>query len=165
MKESLGREWQMGTMQLDFQIPRNFKLSFTNEKGEEETPVVIHRVIYGSMERFIGILTEHYAGAFPLWLAPVQVKILPISDKFIDYSSEVFNKLKDKFRVELDSRSETLGARIREAELTKTPIIVIIGAKEESSSTVSVRAREKGDLGAMKLDEFFSQFQGESVLE
>src|SRR3972149_5914921 len=154
MKDSLEREWQMGTIQLDFQIPLNFKLKFTDEKGREETPVVIHRVIYGSLERFIGILVEHYAGLFPLWLAPEQVRILPISDRFNDYAQKVVTRLQAKgLRGKLDDANESLGKKIRNAELEKVPYMFIVGEKEVKAKTVAVRHHSKGDLGAKKLDE------------
>lgn len=154
MKDSLEREWQMGTIQLDFQIPLNFKLKFTDEKGREETPVVIHRVVYGSLERFIGILVEHYAGLFPLWVAPEQVRILPISDKFNDYAQGIVEKLKSaEIRAKLDNSNESLGKKIRNAELEKVPYMFIVGEKEKKAGTVSVRHHAKGDLGSKKLEE------------
>lgn len=154
MKDSLEREWQMGTIQLDFQIPLNFKLKFTNEKGKEETPVVIHRVVYGSLERFIGILVEHYAGLFPLWVAPEQVRILPISDKFNDYAQGIVEKLKSaEIRAKLDNSNESLGKKIRNAELEKVPYMFIVGEKERKAGTVAVRHHSKGDLGTKKLEE------------
>ena len=154
-KDASGREIQIPTVQVDFATPKRFNLTYVNEKGEQASPVMVHRAILGSYERFMALLIEYFAGAFPMWLSPVQIKILPISDKFIDYSKEVYTKLlKEGFRVELDDRSETLGSRIRDAELTKVPFTIIIGAKETESGAVSVRSREKGDLGSMTLDDF-----------
>ncbi|MFA6423399.1 MAG: threonine--tRNA ligase [Patescibacteria group bacterium] len=162
IEDALGRSWQVATIQLDFQLPGRFKCEYTDENGNIKTPVMIHAAVFGSFERMIGILLEHFGGALPLWLSPVQVKILPISDKFINYAQAILNKLQEKhIRVELDQRSETLGAKIRGAELTKTPFVVILGAKEEESSTVSVRSREKGDQGSMQLDDFFKLLKGE----
>lgn len=161
MKDSLGREWQTGTIQLDFQQPKNFKLNYTNNEGHELTPAVIHRAIYGSFERFLGILTEHYAGAFPLWLSPVQVAILPISDIVLTYAQNVTSELKmNGMRVELDASSQTLGNKIRTHTLQKVPFLCIIGQKEQERSAldgkqyVSVRSREGTDLGTVELSAF-----------
>ncbi len=152
MKDSLGREWQMGTIQLDFQLPLNFDLKYIDEDGKEKTPVIVHRVVYGSLERFIGILTEHYAGAFPAWIAPVQAVILPISDKFNVYAEDVLSKLKDLgVRIELDDRKESLGKKIRESELKKIPCMIIIGQKEVEANSISVRFLADGDQGHMDL--------------
>lgn len=160
MKDSLGREWQMGTIQLDSQIPRNFKLSYTDADGKEKTPVVIHRVIYGSLERFIGILIEHYAGAFPAWLAPVQVAVMPISEKFNDYAREVNAQLRAAgIHAELGAANETLGKRIREAELQKIPYLLVVGEREADAKTVAVRERGKGDQGAMELPRFIERIR------
>ncbi|MBI4034886.1 MAG: threonine--tRNA ligase, partial [Candidatus Chisholmbacteria bacterium] len=157
MNDSLGRGWQMGTLQLDFQIPARFKLQYAAPDGTMKTPVVIHRVIYGSLERFMGILIEHYAGAFPVWLAPVQAAILPISEKHLDYAKKVTQQLVEQgIRVELDDRAESLQKRIRDAELKKIPYMVIIGDKEVKSNTVSIRARGEKDLGSMNLKKFIS---------
>ncbi|MDP3948493.1 MAG: threonine--tRNA ligase [bacterium] len=142
MKDSIGREWQMGTIQLDFQQPRRFQLEYADKDGGKKTPVAIHRVIYGSMERFIGILIEHFAGAFPLWLSPVQAIILPLSEKFTGYANDVFAKIRENnIRVEISDSDETLGKRIREAEMKKIPYVLVVGEKEEKSKTVSVRKR------------------------
>ncbi len=152
MKDSLGREWQMGTIQLDFQLPLNFNLKYIDEDGKEKTPVIVHRVVYGSLERFIGILTEHYAGAFPSWIAPVQAVILPISDKFNIYSEDILKKLiKLGIRVELDDRKESLGKKIRESEMKKIPAMIIIGQKEVEANSISVRMLSGGDQGQMDL--------------
>ncbi len=143
MKDSLGRQWQMGTLQLDFQIPSRFKLKFTSEDGSAKTPVVIHRVIYGSLERFIGIIIEHFAGAFPTWISPVQVKILPITDRNIAAAEDLGKKLESEgVRFEVDHRSETLQAKIRDAQMEKVPYMVVLGDKEEASGKLAVRNRE-----------------------
>jgi len=147
MKDSLGRDWQMGTIQLDFQLPRRFDLKYTDKDGTEKTPVVIHRVIYGSFERFIGIITEHFAGSFPLWLSPTQVKVIPVSEKFEEYSLNILKKLKNnKIRAEIDVRNETLGARVRDAQNEKVPYMVIIGQKEQDENTITLRKRNSKDL-------------------
>lgn len=162
MKDSLGREWQMGTVQLDFQMPKRFKLSYIDSKGKKETPVAIHRVVYGSLERFIGILIEHYAGAFPLWLSPVQAAVIPISEKHNDYAKKNEKQLKENnIRVELKNENETLGRKIREAELQKIPYLLIVGDKEISVNAVSARERGKGDLGQMPLEKFLEKIQKE----
>lgn len=155
MKDSLGREWQMGTIQLDFQLPRRFDLKYTDKDGLEKTPVVIHRVIYGSFERFIGIITEHFAGNFPVWLSPVQVKIIPISDKFEDYTKEIFQKIKnEKVRVEIDFRNETLGAKIRDAQNEKVPYMIIIGQKEVNEQTLTIRKNNSKEMETFSLNQF-----------
>jgi threonyl-tRNA synthetase len=160
MKDSLGRDWQMGTLQLDFQIPLRFNLKYSAQDGTLKSPVVAHRVIYGSMERFIGILIEHFGGAFPVWLSPVQVKILPISEKQFTYSEKIKTKLmKAGVRVELDDRSETLGAKIRDAQNMKIPYMVIVGQKEVDASKIAVRTREGKDLGQTELDTFIKNLQ------
>lgn len=155
MDDCLGRQWQTGTIQLDFQLPRNFDLKYIDSKGEEQTPVVIHRVIYGSLERFIGILIEQFAGAFPTWISPVQVAVLPISEKTMDYSKEVAEKLqKLGMRVELVTDADSLGKKIRNAEASKVPYMLIIGEKEAEAKVVSVRQRGQKDLGTMSVDDF-----------
>lgn len=160
MKDALHREWQMGTIQLDFQQPRRFKLAYTDTDGQKKTPVVIHRVIYGSLDRFIGLLIEHYAGAFPLWLSPVQVAVLPISDQQIEYATNVVQQLKEVgVRVELDDRSESIGKKIRAAETQKVPVMVIVGKKEVEAGTVAVRSRAKGDEGAKRIADFITDLQ------
>jgi len=157
MKDSLGRDWQMGTIQLDFQLPRRFNLKYTDKDGLEKTPVVIHRVIYGSFERFIGIITEHFGGSFPLWLSPTQVKIIPVSEKFEEYSQQVLKNLKDlKVRTEIDLRNETLGARVRDAQNEKTPYMIIIGQKEVDSNSITLRKRNSKDLSEMSLENFIN---------
>jgi threonyl-tRNA synthetase len=155
MKDSLGRPWQMGTIQLDFQLPRRFNLKYTDKDGVEKTPVVIHRVIYGSFERFIGIITEHFAGSFPLWLSPTQVKVIPVSEKFSEYAEKILQELKNnKIRSEIDLRNETLGARVRDAQNEKVPYMIIIGQNEVSDETITIRKRNSKDLSKMTIFEF-----------
>lgn len=162
MKDCLGREWQMGTVQVDFQLPLRFNLSYIDSNGEKKTPILIHRALFGSFERFIGIITEHFAGAFPVWLAPVQVKVLPISDNQKEYANKVVSELQDKgLRVELDDRQEKIGYKIREAQLQKVPYMLILGEKEVDAGAVGVRARKEGDIGAMKVEEFISKIEEE----
>ena len=160
--DAIGREWQCGTIQLDFQLPQRFELEYMGADGEKHRPIMIHRVLYGSIERFIGILTEHYAGAFPTWVAPVQVKILPVSDKFLDYAKEVAEKLDNEhIRVEVDTRSEKLGWKIREAQKEKVPYMLVVGEKDMNDKTVSVRSRKNGDEGAFGLPEFMERIKKE----
>jgi len=155
MDDALGREWQMGTIQLDFQQPKRFKLSYVDNKGQLKTPAVIHRVIYGSLERFIGILIEHFAGNLPVWISPVQVKILPISEKNFSYGESITNKLKNEgVRATLDNRNETLQAKIRDAQIEKIPYMLIVGDREEKTNKVAVRLRNKKDLGAIDIKQF-----------
>ena len=162
MKDCLGREWQMGTIQLDFQLPGRFNLSYIDKEGNKKTPIMIHRAILGSFERFLGIITEHFAGAFPMWLAPVQVKVLSIADAHIDYAKQVKEKLEEKgIRVELDDRSEKIGYKIREAQLQKIPYMLIIGDKEIQNNAVGVRSRKDGDIGQMKLEQFIEKAEEE----
>lgn len=157
LMDSIGRTWQCGTIQLDFQLPIRFGAEYTGADGEKHRPIMIHRVVFGSIERFIGILIEHYAGKFPFWLAPVQVKVLPISDRFMEYAMEVTESLKlAGIRCELDRRDEKLGYKIREAQMDKVPYMLILGQKEQEEHGVSVRKRDEGDLGAMSLEEFIS---------
>ena len=163
LTDSIGRTWQCGTIQLDFQLPQRFEAEYTGEDGQKHRPIMIHRVVFGSIERFIGILIEHYAGKFPVWLAPVQVKILPVSDKSADYAKQVEAVLKAKgIRVETDLRNEKIGYKIREAQLEKLPYMLIIGDKEKEEGTVAVRMREKGDIGSMALDEFAERVKREN---
>ena len=159
VKDSIGRTWQCGTIQLDFQLPQRFDLDYVGEDGERHRPIMLHRVVFGSIDRFIGILIEHYAGKFPVWLSPVQVKILPVSDKFLDYSEEIANALREQdIRVELDNRNEKLGYKIREARMEKVPYMIVVGEKELQANMVSVRARdmepEKADMEQMSVEEF-----------
>ena len=162
LEDSIGRTWQCGTIQLDFQLPQRFELEYTGADGEKHRPIMIHRVVFGSIERFIGILIEHFAGAFPTWLAPVQVKILPISDKYADYSKEVLDKLTEAgIRAEMDTRSEKIGYKIREAQTQKIPYMLVVGQKEEEEKTVSVRSRFAGDEGASSVESFIESIQKE----
>ena len=155
LEDSLGRTWQCGTVQLDSQMPERFELEYVGPDGEKHRPMMIHRVVFGSIERFIGILTEHYGGAFPTWLAPVQVKVLPITDRTADYADEITKKLSDMgFRVEVDHRSEKVGYKIREAQLEKVPYMLVLGDKEAEAGQVAVRARSGEDLGAMDYEAF-----------
>lgn len=157
LTDCIGRTWQCGTIQLDYQLPQRFELEYVGADGQKHRPIMIHRVAFGSIERFLGILIEQYAGAFPTWLAPVQVKILPISDKFMDYAKEVKAELEAlDIKVELDSRAEKIGYKIREAQMEKVPFMFVVGEKEVESKTVSVRERREGDLGAMSIDEISS---------
>ena len=158
LRDCIGRTWQCGTIQLDFQMPERFDLVYIGADGEKHRPVMIHRTIFGSIERFIAILTEHYAGAFPLWLAPVQVKVLPITDKHNEYAEQIRKDLfKKGFRAEADLRNEKVGYKIREAQVDKIPFMLIVGDKEMQEGTVSVRERDKGDLGASSLNEFVEE--------
>ncbi len=157
LSDSLGRTWQCGTIQLDMQLPERFELEYIGADGEKHRPAMIHRVVLGSIERFIGVITEHFAGAFPTWLAPVQVKLLPIADRHLDYINEVKAKLEEKgLRVEIDDRSEKIGYKIREAQLRKIPYMILCGDKDIEANTVSVRSRKQGDIGAMSVEKFLS---------
>ncbi len=160
--DCIGRTWQCGTIQLDFQLPQRFGLEYIGPDGEKHRPIMIHRVVFGSIERFIGILIEHFAGAFPTWLAPVQVRVLPISDKYMDYARSVKEKLDDAgIRAELDLRSEKIGYKIREAQNARVPYMLVVGQKEEESGTVAVRSRFAGDEGAKTLEEFIQAVREE----
>ena len=162
LEDSIGRTWQCGTIQLDFQLPQRFELEYMGADGEKHRPIMIHRVLFGSVERFIGILIEHFAGAFPTWLAPVQVKVLPISDKFIDYADSVAAKLNDAgIRTEVDTRSEKIGYKIRSAQMEKIPYMLVVGQKEEEEGVVSVRSRFAGDEGQKELGQFMEAIQEE----
>ena len=158
LEDSLGRTWQCGTIQLDFQMPEKFDMTYIGEDGEKHRPVMVHRAILGSMERFIGILTEHFAGAFPIWLSPVQTIILPITDDQADYAREIAQKLKKAgVRAEVDYRNEKIGYKIREAQMQKIPYMLVVGKKEVESQTVSVRDRKEGDVGIKTIDEILAQ--------
>ena len=158
LSDCLGRTWQCGTIQLDMQLPERFELEYTGADNEKHRPVMIHRVVLGSIERFIGVITEHYAGAFPLWLSPVQVEVLPVSNAFNDYAAEVTKKLDDAgIRVHLDDRNEKIGYKIREAQLQKTPYMLVVGEREKNDGSVSVRTRSGEDKGAVKTEEFIAQ--------
>jgi len=153
MQDALGRDWQMGTIQLDFQQPKRFGLKYIDQNGQEKTPIVIHRVIYGSLERFIGILIEHFAGAFPVWLAPTQAVVLPVSDKHLDYAKSIKDTLaKHKIRVSLDDKNETIGNKIRKAQEQKTPYMLIVGDQEVDHQTVNLRLRDGQQLGEVSID-------------
>ena len=164
LRDSLGRTWQCGTIQLDFQMPLNFQLEYTAEDGSKQRPIMIHRVCFGSIERFIGILTEHYAGKFPVWLAPTQVKVLPVSEKSMEYSKKVYNAIRlSGIRTELDERNEKIGYKIREAQqVERVPYMLVIGANEADSGTVTVRNRDTGESTTMGLDAFIAKVQQET---
>lgn len=160
LEDCIGRTWQCGTIQLDFQMPERFDLTYTGSDGEKHRPVMIHRVVFGSIERFMGILTEQYAGAFPMWLSPVQVKVLSLTERTADKCLEIAEQLKEKgFRVETDNRNEKIGMKIREAQLEKVPYMLVIGDRDVEQEVVSVRDRKQGDLGAMKLEAFMEKIK------
>ena len=162
LEDSLGRTWQCGTVQLDFQMPERFELEYVGDDGEKHRPVMIHRVVLGSIERFIGVITEHFAGAFPTWLSPVQVMVIPISEKHAGYAEEVLRKLDaEGIRAEVDSRNEKMGYKIREAQLQKIPYMLVVGDKEAESGTVSIRSRRDGDEGQLPLGDFISRIREE----
>lgn len=162
MKDSLERDWQMGTVQLDFQLPKNFNLKYIDADGKEKTPVTIHRVVYGSLERFIGILIEHTAGALPTWIAPIQAEIIPITDRNIAYGQKILNQLKDlNIRAEIDDRSEKMQLKIRNAQMQKIPYMLIIGDREQQAGQVAVRTREGKDLGAIPVEQFIETVKKE----
>lgn len=158
IKDAIGRTWQCGTIQLDMQLPKRFELEYVDADGTKKEPIMIHRVIYGSIDRFLGIITENFAGAFPLWLAPVQIQILNINDSVLDYANSVAEKLKSLgFRVEIDDRNEKIGKKIREAQLQKIPYMLVIGENEKSNNNICVRSRSQGDLGTQTLDDFIKE--------
>ena len=160
LRDSLGRTWQCGTIQLDFQMPQRFDLEYTAEDGSKKRPIMIHRVCFGSIERFIGILIEHFAGKFPVWLAPVQVKVIPVSEKSMDYATGVYEKLKAAgIRTELDHKDEKVGYKIRQAQLEKVPFMLVLGEKEAAEGAITVRSRDKGDLGAAQLEVFIADIK------
>jgi threonyl-tRNA synthetase len=162
LQDALGRGWQCATHQLDFFMPEKFELKYAGKDGQEKRPIIIHRTIIGSLERFIGVLIEHYAGAFPVWLSPVQAIIIPITDKEIPYAQKVFQEINEAgIRVELDDRSETTSAKIRDAELQKIPYMIIVGQKEIKAKNISVRARGENDLGQMNLSKFIEKIEEE----
>ena len=162
LEDSIGRTWQCGTIQLDFQLPLRFELEYTGADGEKHRPIMIHRVVFGSIERFIGILIEHFAGAFPTWLAPVQVKVLPISDKHLEYGMQVLEELRAAgIRAEIDTHAEKIGYKIRQSRLEKVPYMLIVGQKEEEDHKVSMRSRYDGDAGSMDLSAFIEQVREE----
>jgi threonyl-tRNA synthetase len=162
IKDAIGRNWQLGTIQVDFSMPERFKATYIDNKGSKQTPVMIHRAILGSLERFIGVLIEHFAGAFPTWLSPVQVAIIPVSDKFGDYAKEVEKKLKENnIRVKINDSSETLGKRIRETQIQKTPYILVVGEKEKESNSVAVRSRDNNEQEVLPTDQFIENIKTE----
>lgn len=164
LEDSIGRTWQCGTIQLDFQLPQRFEAEYIGEDGRMHRPIMIHRVIFGSIERFMGILIEHYAGKFPLWLSPVQIRILPISVKYLDYAKAVEFVLKKKgLRCETDERDEKTGWKIRTAQLEKIPYMLIVGEKEMNGGSVSVRKRDGGDLGNMTLERLLELLHEEGI--
>ncbi len=162
LEDSIGRTWQCGTIQLDFQMPEKFDMTYIGPDGSQHRPVMLHRTAYGSLERFFGILIEHYAGAFPFWLAPVQVKMIPVNEEHVDYAAEVEQKLRRLgYRVEKDSRDEKLGKKIRDAQMEKVPFMLVLGGREVEGGTLSVRERSGGDIGAMSFDEFAQVLAGQ----
>jgi threonyl-tRNA synthetase len=163
LEDAIGRTWQCGTIQLDFQMPERFELEYTGADGLKHRPIMIHTVAFGSIERFIGILTEHFAGAFPLWLAPVQVIVMPITDRCREYAEKAAAQLADAgLRVETDFRSEKIGYKIREAQMQKIPYMLVLGDKEAETGTVTVRKRSDGDQGTMNLDDFIMALKTEN---
>ena len=157
LRDSIGRTWQCGTIQLDFQLPQRFEAEYVAEDGTKKRPIMIHRVCFGSIERFIGILIEHFAGMFPVWLAPVQVKVIPVSEKSMEYATGVYEKLRAAgIRTELDHKDEKVGYKIRQAQLEKVPFMLVLGEKEAAEGAITVRSRDKGDLGSAQLDEFIA---------
>src|SRR5206468_8444977 len=155
IENAIGRLWQLGTVQWDFNLPERFELEYIGEDNKPHRPVMVHRALLGSIERFFGVLIEHYAGAFPLWLAPVQIAVLPITDRINEYAGKVAQEFRAAgLRVELNVRNDKIGAKIRDAQLQKVPFMIVLGAREMEDSKVAVRERSKGDLGAMSLEEF-----------
>jgi threonyl-tRNA synthetase len=160
--DAIGRPWQLSTVQFDFNLPGRFELEYVGEDGSRHRPLMVHRALWGSVERFFGVLIEHYAGAFPAWLAPVQTSVLPLSEKTAEYARTVTKQLKDAgFRVHLDDRNEKLQAKIRDAQLQKIPYMLVVGGKEAEAGTVAVRHRTKGDLGPRPLDQFIADLRAE----
>jgi threonyl-tRNA synthetase len=162
MTDSLGRSWQLGTVQLDYSMPERFQLSYTGADNQEHRPVMIHRALFGSYERFIGVMIEHYAGELPLWLAPVQAIVLPVSERFNDYGASVRDSLRgEETRVDLDDRNESIGRKIREAELRKVPYMLVVGEREQGEGAVAVRAHHGGDVGSLSVEQFAQRLRGE----
>ena len=160
--DAIGRPWQLTTVQFDFNLPGRFELEYVGEDGGRHQPLMVHRALWGSVERFFGVLIEHYAGAFPAWLAPVQASVLPLSEKTAEYANKVTKQLKDAgFRVHLDDRNEKLQAKIRDAQLQKIPYMLVLGGKEAEAGTVSVRHRTKGDLGPRPVEQFIADLRAE----
>jgi threonyl-tRNA synthetase len=165
IEDAIGRIWQLGTIQLDWNLPERFGLEYTGEDGQKHRPLMIHRALFGSIERFFGVLIEHYAGAFPLWLAPVQVAVLPITDRINEYASEVAAELRGAgFRVETNLKSDKIGAKIRDAQINKVPFMLVLGDKELEERTIAVRERKQGDIGAMSLEEFKEMITQQKLL-
>lgn len=165
IKDALKREWQIATVQLDYQMPERFKLEYDGSDGQKHMPVMIHRAIFGSFERFLGVLIEHFAGNFPLWISPVQLVVMPITDNQNEYAEQVYAKFKEKFRAEIDLRSEKVGYKIREWETKKVPYMIVVGEKEKTNNTISVRAHKKGDLGTFNTVDFFKKIEEENNLK
>ncbi len=164
-RDCIGREWQLGTVQLDYNLPKRFELEYIGADNQRHRPIMIHRAPFGSMERFIGILIEHFAGAFPTWLAPEQVRVMTVSDRFREYGEKVEQTLKERgFRVHGDYRPDKIGAKVREAQLDKVPYMLVIGEKEQTAGTVAVRSRSEKDLGVLPVEEF-AQRLGREVSE
>jgi threonyl-tRNA synthetase len=162
VKDVLGRQWQLGTVQIDYVMPERFNLEYTGSDGQKHRPVVIHRAPFGSLERFIGILIEHYAGEFPLWLTPVQAVVIPVSQNYLSYADKIFKDLKkNNIRVEFDQRNEKIGYKIREWETQKIPYMLILGEKEETAGNISVRQHKKGDLGSFTFEDFLAKLTEE----
>jgi threonyl-tRNA synthetase len=163
MKDSLGRSWQLGTVQLDYSMPERFELTYTGADNADHRPVMIHRALLGSFERFIGILIEHYAGEFPLWLAPLQALVLPVSDRHIDYAAQVVERLeRDGLRARVDDRGESIGRKIRDAELAKVPYMLVVGDRETEAGAAALRRHREGDLGTLPLDEIAERLTTEA---
>ncbi|HKR58126.1 MAG TPA: threonine--tRNA ligase, partial [Pyrinomonadaceae bacterium] len=157
VEDAIGRLWQLGTVQYDFNLPDRFELEYIAEDNKPHRPVMVHRALFGSIERFFGVLIEHYAGAFPLWLAPVQVAVLPITDRVNEYAEQVSAQLRDAdLRIETNLRSDKIGAKIRDAQMQKVPFMLVLGDREQEQGQVAVRERVKGDIGAMSLEEFMA---------
>ena len=166
VKDAIGREWQMSTIQFDFNLPERFDLSFVGDDNKEHRPYMVHRALFGSIERFFGILLEHHIGAFPLWLAPEQIRVLPITDNQLAYAQNLVESLRQSnFRVTVDTRQEKIGAKIRDAQLAKVPYMLIVGAKEVESNVVAVRSRTAGDLGTMPLPQLVEKLKEEETLK
>ena len=166
VRDAIGRKWQLGTIQVDYNLPERFDLTYVGEDNAKHRPVMIHRAPFGSMERFIAVLIEHCAGKFPLWLAPTQVKLLPISDKFIPYAENVLSQLKNAdIRAEIDDRNEKIGKKIRDTELAKVPFMLVLGEKEMNESKVAIRRQGKGDLGVTSIPEFIAMVNEEVKLK
>ncbi|MGD8306851.1 MAG: threonine--tRNA ligase, partial [Ignavibacteria bacterium] len=162
IKDALNREWQMSTIQFDFNLPERFDMTYIGEDGQEHRPFMVHRALLGSIERFFGVLIEHFAGAFPLWLAPIQVAIIPVSQNFFGYAQQVYNQLKsNNIRVEFDKRNEKIGYKIRDWETNKVPYMLILGEKEVEAGNISIRKHKEGDKGILGLNEFIDNINAE----